>query len=363
MLQRVFLEDIAEHPADPAPRLVFADWLDEQGQFARAEFIRLQLQRAALASDDPACEPLLARERQLLAIHGDTWRAELPQIDGIEWGEFHGGFVEEAIAQTPEAFLEQSEAIYRVAPVRRLRLRGEGQHGWGFRLGTAQATRRLCELNLSNLATTAEELGNLFESGRALEGLEALYMAYVSVSDAEDNLTYWNHSVVTCPHLWNLRTLSLAGCPIGTWVIQQPMEFCPALELLDLRDNPTGYFVAVYLAGNVPPGLRSLWLTNCGLRFRDVYNFVVAPRLERLRVLYLNHNPQGDEGVSILAEHPLPALRDLDLRNTEMTDVGADALLKSGLAGQLWRVWLGGNRFSRRGWDRLRAAFGPRLCG
>ena len=43
-----FLEDILAHPDDDTPRLIFADWLDEQGDSARAEFIRVQIERASL---------------------------------------------------------------------------------------------------------------------------------------------------------------------------------------------------------------------------------------------------------------------------------------------------------------------------
>ena len=35
-----FLQAIAEEPADDTSRLVFADWLEEHDQPARAEFIR-----------------------------------------------------------------------------------------------------------------------------------------------------------------------------------------------------------------------------------------------------------------------------------------------------------------------------------
>jgi uncharacterized protein (TIGR02996 family) len=37
-----FLADIREHPHDDAPRLIFADWLDEDGHADRAAFIRAQ---------------------------------------------------------------------------------------------------------------------------------------------------------------------------------------------------------------------------------------------------------------------------------------------------------------------------------
>lgn len=48
-----FLRAIAANPGDDAPRLVFADWLDEHEQPGRAEFIRLQIE---LARTDPAAD-------------------------------------------------------------------------------------------------------------------------------------------------------------------------------------------------------------------------------------------------------------------------------------------------------------------
>lgn len=39
---QVFLNTIIANPDDDAPRWVYADWLDEQGYYERAEFIRLQ---------------------------------------------------------------------------------------------------------------------------------------------------------------------------------------------------------------------------------------------------------------------------------------------------------------------------------
>jgi uncharacterized protein (TIGR02996 family) len=43
-----FLQAIIERPDDDAPRLIYADWLDEQGASLRAEFIRLQCRLAQL---------------------------------------------------------------------------------------------------------------------------------------------------------------------------------------------------------------------------------------------------------------------------------------------------------------------------
>lgn len=372
MLEQAFRDDILAHPADPVPRWVFADWLDEHGDTARADFVRTQLRRAALVPDDPACEPLLAHERRLLAEHGDAWRAELPAIGGIEWGEFHGGFVEEAIAHTPEAFLDQSETLFRAAPVRRLRLRNQGATGWGQRLGTAPATRRLCELNLSNLEANLSDLVEMLTDGSALEGLEALYLAYLQVrlllEEFYDEDVDEEVSVLTCflplaSRVWNLHTLSFAGTSCAYQLFLEPMEWCPALGTLDVRDQPSGMFAPGRLAQVVPPGLHTLWLTNSNMTVEGVASLVTASRLQRLRVLYLNHNPIGDEGARLLAEYPLPYLRDLDLRNAELASQGVRAILDSPLAGQLRRVWLGGNPLDHATWEAVRAVFGPRLKG
>ena len=48
-----FLRTILADPDDDAPRLIYADWLDENGDSDRAEFIRLQVRLASYAGTDP----------------------------------------------------------------------------------------------------------------------------------------------------------------------------------------------------------------------------------------------------------------------------------------------------------------------
>ena len=92
---RGFLAAICSNPEDDTARLVFADWLDEQGNAPRAEFIRVQVERAALPEWDARRVRLLMRERALLAQHEAAWRAELPAVRGVTWGPFRRGFVAE----------------------------------------------------------------------------------------------------------------------------------------------------------------------------------------------------------------------------------------------------------------------------
>ncbi len=74
--EEAFLEDIRSAPEDDAPRLVYADWLEDHPSpltEGRAEFIRLQCALARLPIDHPNRPSLAAREAQLLQEHDDTW--------------------------------------------------------------------------------------------------------------------------------------------------------------------------------------------------------------------------------------------------------------------------------------------------
>ena len=73
-----FLEAIFASPDDPAPRLVYADWLEEQGDevsLNRAEFLRIECQLDTLPRGDRRRRKLQARLRELAPIlDGDWWR-------------------------------------------------------------------------------------------------------------------------------------------------------------------------------------------------------------------------------------------------------------------------------------------------
>jgi uncharacterized protein (TIGR02996 family) len=89
-----FLRAIIEHPDDDGPRLVYADWLDEQGQAARAELIRVQCELARLGASeqrphtremDAALDRLAGlRRRELELWHKlPTCEAFVPWASGI----------------------------------------------------------------------------------------------------------------------------------------------------------------------------------------------------------------------------------------------------------------------------------------
>src|SRR5262249_18396479 len=83
------LRAIADRPRDEAPRLVFADWLEEQGEadhLARAGAVRLQVRRKGLGGRARQALQAQARELsdappELLRALGKPFGPEYPLLD------------------------------------------------------------------------------------------------------------------------------------------------------------------------------------------------------------------------------------------------------------------------------------------
>jgi uncharacterized protein (TIGR02996 family) len=121
-IKEAFLHDISAHPDDDAPRLIYADWLDEHND-PRGEFIRIQCALAQLSDEDPRRWPLEQREQELLHEHGRKW---LPSGIGGSQCVFRRGFVEE-ITLSPEEFLTSASCLFGQTPIRDLCLRQSTQ--------------------------------------------------------------------------------------------------------------------------------------------------------------------------------------------------------------------------------------------
>src|SRR5262245_52813485 len=116
-----FLRTIRCEPHDDAPRLVFADWLEEHGEPERAEYIRLQCALANLAADDPQRPDLAKREKQLWQKHAGRWRSPLPSR--IRRYQFQRGFIyPQSVELSARQFLALPDACFVAAPL------------WGVRL-------------------------------------------------------------------------------------------------------------------------------------------------------------------------------------------------------------------------------------
>jgi uncharacterized protein (TIGR02996 family) len=103
--ERAFLAKIVAHPDDDLPRLVYADWLEEHGQPARAEFIRTEvrmhelcrargpravsgcdhlLSEQSIDSDCEYCALGAARDHYYYAVGRGYW-TDTPVSHGVLW--------------------------------------------------------------------------------------------------------------------------------------------------------------------------------------------------------------------------------------------------------------------------------------
>jgi uncharacterized protein (TIGR02996 family) len=89
-IEASFLRDVRQAPTDDDVRRVYADWLEEREDFARADFIRLDLAIRAAAEDDPSLPELLARFRMAAKdVGSQSWRTAMarPLIENcdLQW--------------------------------------------------------------------------------------------------------------------------------------------------------------------------------------------------------------------------------------------------------------------------------------
>jgi uncharacterized protein (TIGR02996 family) len=109
---------MCELPADDTPRLVYADWLEENGRPERAEFIRLQCEKWNLCPAYPTPGEARTRASELLRRHRNEWDAELPDLAGVEWGEMYvRGFIDKVRVIRSDDIAATFAAVFAVAPL------------------------------------------------------------------------------------------------------------------------------------------------------------------------------------------------------------------------------------------------------
>ncbi|MBN9121099.1 MAG: TIGR02996 domain-containing protein [Planctomycetes bacterium] len=119
-----FLRALLAEPDDDTLRLAMADWLDENEQPERAEFVRVQIELARGAPDRDRKRLLKLRQVQLLSARGREWIVPLGfGSDAIRSCQvvFRRGFVE-YLRLPVHALLKDGARLVRLTPVRELDL-------------------------------------------------------------------------------------------------------------------------------------------------------------------------------------------------------------------------------------------------
>jgi uncharacterized protein (TIGR02996 family) len=329
--ESAFLEAIRAAPDTDGPRLVYADWLDEQGD-VRGEFIRVQCELAGFVESDERYAELRRRERELLDAHEADWLGVWRGRPGA--CEFRRGAVvvraacygfpdwPELTAPAPPGVLPWqavlSVNVYPPAPVR-----------------CVEALEAAAPFpGLVGLELPADQWLNLWlhrapdPAFRLIHALRPFGIELTTLPDALDRVL---------PHLAGLD-LSGTSAPVPELVEQLP-RLLPAgrLRRLNLSGRRLGPAVARALGE--------------------------LPQLLRLTELDLSGNRLRDSGVQALLEgEHLAGLCRLRLNGNEIGGLGVRALLESDIAGELTGLALGGNYISETtarvlaGTDRL-----PRL--
>jgi uncharacterized protein (TIGR02996 family) len=120
------LRALLAQPDDDTLRLAMADWLDENDQPERAEFIRVQVELARGVEELDRRRQLELRQRDLLIAHEAEWVKPLADVldckPGV-WGGwvFRRGFVE-YFHLPAQVVNRHGERLARLTPVRELYL-------------------------------------------------------------------------------------------------------------------------------------------------------------------------------------------------------------------------------------------------
>lgn len=167
--REALLRAVCDHPDEDAPRLVFADWLQEHGDETRAEFIRAQVRFAELLRHGVAdTESYAHRARRMWQEHGTRWLSELPSVSGLRWHDaFFRGFVEHASIASDTELVRHASKVFS-QPIRHLvvtTFRGFS----GF--AELRGLERLKTLTLINRRPTAKCLQELLKCNTFPESL------------------------------------------------------------------------------------------------------------------------------------------------------------------------------------------------
>jgi uncharacterized protein (TIGR02996 family) len=369
------LAAIVAEPGDDLPRLAFADWLQENGEAERGEFIRLQIQLARETGSPPRTStekycydqrradlcihgredllPLLDRCRELWAQFADGWLAELPAP--VKEAVFSRGFPFR-IEMSRTAFVEHGAELLEVLPVERLHLKD-------FHDKPAQSPRP----NTEGLAEEAQRQAfhQWFDENRNAD----------NTADRMPGIL----ALAACPHLARVRRLDVSLNRLNADNVAALLASVNLGELTELSfgSDAIGPHGAQAIAGcSKLSKLQSLGLWFSAIGPTGAAAIARSPHLRELRELQLYANQLGDVGVRTLAaasfpnlttlvlgyngigvgglqalanSQTLPKLSDLDIRANRFGNAGCQVLADSPLADRLTKLRIATNNLTASG--------------
>jgi uncharacterized protein (TIGR02996 family) len=214
-----FLLTIRKQPNDNAPRLIYADWLEERGKEDRAVFIRLQCVLEDMDWNHPQRAELQAKADRLLTEHREEWLAQLcavmPMLRDEDDIIFTRGFLSVTLHRVED--LEYTAGLPSVALLLEVCL-----DLYGNAIGDegVQALARSPFLqNLTQLDLFDNDIGDAgvraLAQSRFLQNVTHLDLIHHGISDAGVR------ALAGSSHLQNLTTLNLGGNNISPRLLDE----------------------------------------------------------------------------------------------------------------------------------------------
>jgi uncharacterized protein (TIGR02996 family) len=334
-LEKGFLDDIIANIDDDTPRLAYADWLMENGQDDRSEFIRVQIERARRPAWDAAQVRLRLLERQLLDQHGERWLKEVQAIKGVRWEGFRRGIVAEVSFVSFEVMRTKAAAARAAAPVEAVTTHwpreGEGRGG--------RPIAELRELVLHGRPWD-KEIDRLADSPQ-LSTLRSLSVLGLAAEDLA--------RLVASPHLSGLRVLRLPSNGLGNAGVRALTRAATLTALEELDLSGPGYYESYYddpilnQAGMEAladwaglAGLRRLTLEGHDVRRAGLGALLGSPNAAALKELSLRKGRLDGEAMgAFLTAVPGLRLEALDIGNNVLKKAGVEYLAAAPCLGEL----------------------------
>jgi uncharacterized protein (TIGR02996 family) len=335
-------------PLNDAPRLVFADWLEEHGNGGLAELIRVTCEAAqacqtwCLTGNKDRREGTLNRRARRLSKVCETGWLQLLTPEQQQWLQpmrrrkriichFYRGLIHisfDAVDLRQLESLAGSEAWAWVEDIDLYHVNGET-------IAAVAASPLLngpCSLDTTEVDLDSAAASTLAHSRRLTKLSNLRLSGHFSGAALE--------RIVASPHLTRLTKLELIGGPVSD-------EVAAALVRLPL-----------------PRHVTVLGLGASGIDDQSMKTLASWPALGQLSELHIGGNKFADRGIKALAASPHVAnLKLLGMQNNaaEIGDSATEALVNSPYLQKLEHLLIEGTDFTKRGMAMLKDRFGERV--
>jgi uncharacterized protein (TIGR02996 family) len=339
--ERGLIESICDEPDDDGVRLVYADWLEENGQADRAELIRVQIAIENGVSD------LRERESELITRLQVDW-------PGIRFRRGMGVVALYTAGRFETATRRQDRFSYPAWVIERRLKTGLGLDF--ARIVASPQFAQVTRLEIDPCNSLGSETTSHLASSRHATNLRSLSLKNGSVPG--NAFGYLRDSA----YLDNMRHLELVNCPVQEEIGTHEIRF-PALDrlrslVLDGSVKRKDVFQA-FVRSLEDARLRSLSLAENHLSDSRLRILLRSPGIRSLEGLNLSANGIDDTRARALADcETLKGLKRLTLNHNNISDDGISALLDSPHLARLERLSLNWNTaITKQMRERLRERF------